>query len=124
MYPLLSFVRFDISQDSHTRPTDTKLVYFTPGITSTVCLRSLKALLAVSTAVVFVSPAYSVAFLEVLDVRTGLLDDTDTFVAEGHVGSAVVLIGTADARSGDLEKDLVVGEFGLGGLGLDDLAAL
>lgn len=53
---------------------------------------ALQALLAVTAAIVLVTPADSVTLLHVLDVRAGLLDDTDTLMAERAARLAVVLV--------------------------------
>lgn len=39
--------------------------------------------------------------------RAGLLDDTDTLVAEGHISLAVVQVSTAETGGGNSEVDLV-----------------
>jgi len=83
-----------------------------------------EALVAATTGVVFVSPPDAVALLQVLHVGSKLFYDTDTLVAEGHVGTLVVLIGSAETGGGYFDEDLVVLEVGLGGLRLDDLALL
>jgi hypothetical protein len=72
---------------------------------------------------VLVTPTDAIALLEVLDLRAHLLNDTDTFVAKGHVILAIVKVGTTKSRGGHLEKDLIAFEIGLVGLGLVDLAA-
>lgn len=87
-------------------------------------LGTLQALLAVTAAVVLVSPSNAVADLHVLDVWAKLLDDTDTLVAEYHVGLAEVLIGSAETGGCDFEEDLVALELTLGGGGLLDGAGL
>lgn len=87
-------------------------------------LVALEALLAVSARVVLVTPANAVTLLEDGAVGAELLDDTDTLVAETHVGLVVVEVSTAETGGGDAEKDLVALEGGLLGGGLDDLAGL
>lgn len=83
-----------------------------------------EALVAATAGVVLVSPSDAVALLQVLHVGSKLFYDTDTLVAECHVGSLVVLIGSAETGGGYFDEDLVVLEVGLGGLRLDDLALL
>ena len=87
-------------------------------------LATLEALLAVTAGVVLVTPANAVTLLEDAAVGAELLHDTDTLVAETHVGLVVVKVSTAETGSGDAEKDLVASEGGLLSGGLDDLAGL
>ena len=70
----------------------------------------------------FFSQASSLVFTVALPAK--LFYDTDTLVTEGHVGSLVVLIGSAETGGGYFDEDLVVLEVRLGGLRLDDLALL
>lgn len=65
------------------------------------------------------SPYENVHF-ERADLRSDLLDDTDAFVTEDHVGGLVVCVGAAQSRMGDLEEDLVGGEVMLVSLGFHD----
>jgi hypothetical protein len=87
-------------------------------------LVAAKALLAVAARVVLVTPANAVTLLEDGAVGAELLHDTDTLVAETHVGMVVVKISTAETGGSDAEQDLVALEGGLLGGGLDDLAGL
>lgn len=79
-----------------------------------VGLGALQALLAVRARVVLVAPTNAVTLLEEGAGRTSLLDDTDTLVAESHIGLAVVQVSTAETRGGDSHVDLVASELGLG----------
>ena len=72
--------------------------------------------MAVPAAVVLVAPADPIALLEDFAVRAERFDYSDAFVAERHVGFAVVDVGAAEARGGDAEVDLVAGELGFGQL--------
>ena len=85
-------------------------------------LVAAEALLAAAARVVLVTPANAVTLLEDGAVGAELLDDTDTLVAETHVGVVVVEVSTAETGGGDLKEDLVALEGGLLGGGLDDLA--
>lgn len=87
-------------------------------------LDTAEALLAAAAGVVLVTPADAVTLLQDGAVGAELLDDTDTLVAETHVGMVVVEVSTAETGGGDLEENLVALEGGLLGGGLDDLAGL
>lgn len=89
-----------------------------------VSLVATQALLAVLAGVVLVTPADAVALLHVLDLRADGLNDTNTLVAETHVGVLVVKVGTAEAGGGDLDEDLIILEFRLLGGGGDNSAVL
>lgn len=101
-----------------------KVVEAVHGTLGAESLVAAEALLAVLARVVLVSPANAVTLLEDLAVGAELLDNTNTLVAETHVGMVVVKVSTAETGGGDLEEDLVAGEGGLLGGGLDDLAGL
>lgn len=85
-----------------------------------VGLSALQALLAVRARVVLVTPTNAVTLLEESAGRTSLLDDTNTLVAESHIGLAVVQVSTAETGGGDSHVNLVTGELGLGVGGLLD----
>lgn len=83
-----------------------------------VSLSTLLALLAVRARVVLVTPANAVALLQESAGRAGLLDNTDTLVAESHVSLAVVHVSTAETGGSDSDVDLVAakGRLGVGSL--------
>lgn len=85
-----------------------------------VGLSSLQALLAVGARVVLVTPTNAVTLLEESAGRTSLLNDTDTLVAESHIGLAVVQVSTAETGGSDSHVDLVTLELRLGVGGLLD----
>jgi len=87
-------------------------------------LVAAEALLAVTAGVVLVTPANAVTLLEDGAVGAKLLHNTDTLVAETHVGLVVVEVSTAETGGGDAEEDLIASEGGLLGSRLDDLAGL
>jgi hypothetical protein len=117
------------------------------GTLGTKDLLSLETLETVTTRVGLVSPSDTVALLEVLDIGSGLLDDSDSLVSENHVGlqlcvptklgqmvwsrhlicllTHVVDISSTDTRGSDLEPDKVASKLvRLGGGRLDDLSGL
>lgn len=55
-----------------------------------VCLSTLQTLLAVTTAVVLVAPAYTITFLEIFNIWTEFFNNANAFVAKGHVILVVV----------------------------------
>jgi hypothetical protein len=57
---------------------------------------------------VLVAPTYAVVLLDVFEIGPDTLDDTDTLVAESHVGCFVVLMGATETGSGDFNEDLVI----------------
>jgi hypothetical protein len=81
-------------------------------------------LVAAAAGVVLVSPSDTVTLLQFLDVGTKLFNDTDTLVAESHVGLLVVLISSAKTGGGYFDEDLVILKVRLGSLTLDNLAVL
>lgn len=70
-------------------------------------------------------PSNTISLLQLLDVGTSGLDDTDTLVAQDHVGGLVVDVGVAQPGGGDLEQNLIAGELiGLSGGGFRGQALL
>ena len=57
-----------------------------------------------------IAPAYTIAFLQVLDFRTDFVDHPGTFVAQGHVGVLIVDIRETDARVSESDEDFVAFE--------------
>jgi hypothetical protein len=64
-------------------------------------------LFAVAATVVFITPAYTVAFLQEMRVRTGRLYHTGSFMTECHVGALVMNISPTNARVGNANEYVV-----------------
>ena len=73
-------------------------------------LPAAQAVFASFATVVFITPANTVTFLEILDIGTGGGHGPGSFMAQAHVSFPIVNIGKTDAGMGDFDQDLIIGQ--------------